>query len=206
MLFVWLLACSDHDRELSFPSVLEPLEEVNQAPERDPDQGEGFNVVSGEDDDWFWAHGRGLVRTDSTDTWEAMRTPLVHIDRRWIDSWDIADDVEPDFTDSFRIANTMNMFITLTWEVVYVFEVQEGLDAAPDRAVAMWDLSHAPDSLEVLRGSAILSAVDEEWTEVELIYHLKVPMQGVEACDQLVKDIGEDWVDTAHGRTLVEYD
>lgn len=206
MVLLWLLACGPTDRDVHFPDVLTPLEPDNLAPERSISQGEGFDVVSGTDEGWVWAHARGLVHAPSADAWRALREPLVHIDRRALDSWHVDHDVHPDFADSFQVENTIQVLITMSWDVLYVFEAQDGTDAAPQRAMAMWDVAQAPDTIDVLRGSAVLRSVDPMWTEVELIYHLQAPTQDADAVALLLSDITEDWLAATHSRSLPAFE
>ncbi len=201
-----LLACGGSEPS-EFPSVLAPLED-NRAPwpegtESDPFP-ETLEVVSGGDDELWWAHARGFVHAPAGLVWEVASEADTVVDRREVDEWEVTSTDAVEGVDrSMVIRCTVNDVLTITYDLTWVHELQEGSETAPERVVSQWDVTGTP-FIELLTGSMVLEPVEDDptVTSVELVEHLKAPLRDDETIASYLRDLHASLVARAHDEPL----
>ena len=194
------------------PALLGPLEADNLAPEVPAEGGEPFpesmTLAAGEDEDadHYWAHARGWVHADSARVWAALRELDVMVDRRAVDEWELVEDnVLPEFDFSFLIAHTVNDVFTVSYDLTWVFELQQGSVEVPEQVVARWDKTDGTPFIDLLSGSVLLRRVDSGLTEVQLMEHLRATSRDEEELERVLTDLFADLVAASHGEALPQF-
>ncbi len=200
----WLLTGCRHD-EVVFPAVLAPLE-ANRAAW--PAGGtEVPDVVSGGDDDLWWAHSRGYVQEPPARVWAALTEPDVFVDRREVDSWEFERDVLPEFDRSWVTHHVVEDVLTVDYDLTWAFEIQAGEEPAVEYVVARWDKTDGTPFIDVLRGTLELEAdpTDPNRTRISLIEHLKASLRDDETIAMFLRDLHASIAAVAHGDRLPTY-
>lgn len=210
-LLLVLVGCG-RSGEVDFPARLAPLEEVNKAPTVKPIDGDPYpeilSVAAGQghiDEDGnevYWAHARGHIKADLATVWGAAQVIDVCVDRREVNAWTVTQDTVPEFDVSFTIHNTVHDILTVNYDTTWVFELQEGSEDAPELVMAQWDKTEGPKVIDILRGSLVLRAVDDQVTEIELMEHLKATLRDEQTIARYLRDYYADLVAETHGRPL----
>lgn len=198
-----LVACSKPE-PVEFPNVLEPLEE-NRASWPAPVGGvlpETPDIVSGGDESLWWAHARGYVHAPAEDVWRYLRDPDTDVDRREVDEWEVTDDTEPGFDDSYTIHCTVNDIITVDYDLTWVHELQAGTEAAPERVVAQWSKTDGTTFIELLEGTVVLEPESAGVTRLEYVEHLKAALRDDETIAQYLSDLHASLVAVTAGEPL----
>jgi hypothetical protein len=193
----------------NFPAGLEPLDPTNQAPApagtpTDPHP-EAVESVTGETDDYVWAHAHGYVHASLEQTWEAMRDPAVCVDRRKVDQWDVTQDDEPSYKYSYLIHDLVHSIVTVEFFVGWRHDVFEGTADAPTAVAARFQKVYGTDYIEAMSGSILARKIDDTTTELELIEHLKAHAQGPGTAESTMKDYFASVVARVHGQPLPTY-
>ena len=190
-----MLAChpsKDGGDSAAVLTGLEPLEDVNQAslPEGTSDDPypETLNIVTGDADDYAWAHGRGYVDKDIATTWAAFATPEVVVDRRRVQEWTVTEDVA-DYDVSFLIANTSHDIIDVEFDLTWIEGATAGSAEAPEAVGIRWSKTGGTDLVKVLDGSVQLLPAADGVTEVDLIEHLGTPGSGTDDIQTYFEDL-----------------
>lgn len=208
---VGLLGCFQPPPTVNFgdPARLGPLEQDNLAPEVPAIDGEPFpeamTLVSGhdEDEERTWAHLRGWVRADSSQVWSALRELEVMVDRRAVDEWALVEESRhPEFDFSYVIAHTVNDVFTVSYDLTWVHELQQGSLDTPERVIARWDKTHGTGFITQLSGSVVLRRVDSGLTEIQLQEHLVAARDDPSLIEAALTDLYADVVAASHGDPL----
>jgi hypothetical protein len=197
------LACGKPD-PVEFPDELAPLEE-NKASWPSPVDGalpETVDIVAGGDDSLYWAHARGYVLAPASEVWEHLRDPDTDVDRREVAEWEVTDDTEPRFDDSYTIHCTVNNVITVDYDLTWVHELQDGTEAAPERVVAQWSKTDGTSFIELLEGTVVLEPEGAGVTRLEYVEHLRAALRDEETIAQYLSDLHASLVAVAHGEPL----
>jgi hypothetical protein len=203
-----LVACGGSE-PVEFPSVLAPLSE-NRA-EWPAASGGRFpeepNVVSGGDDSLWWAHARGYVEATPREAWDFAMDAETVLDRREIDAWEITEeDTREDVDESMTILCTVEDFLTIEYDLVWVYELQAGTEQAPERVVAQWDVTGTP-FIEILEGSMVIEPDpnDPSVSRVEYVEHLKAALRDDETIASYLRDLHASLVARAQGEPLPDW-
>jgi len=205
---LFLLALGCHDVDTPFPEGMEPLEDnLASCPE-----GTGAHpypeeivLVSGTSEAFAWTHACAYVLAPAVDTWEALQQPDVVVDRRRVAEWSATFDVEEGYDFSMRIHQLVRDIITVEYDVTWRHVLVEGRTTAPEVLALRWQKTFGASVIDVLEGSAVVRAVDDDVTELELIEHLHAPTQGSGTIESFLTDLHTDVVAWVNGEELPEY-
>jgi hypothetical protein len=213
LLLLPLLTGCQKDEATAFPAGLEPLED-NQAPapqgtDADP-WPEQVEVVSGETDDWVYAHARGYVHAPVATVWAALRDPAVIVDRRRVTSYTSTDVDDPDYDFVYDIDHLVEDIVTVEYIVQYRHGVWEGTVDDPSSAAFRWQKTEGSSFVEALEGSGqVEGGVDPDdpdaVTEVQLIEHLTAALSEPEEVAQFLQDVFDNVVSVAHGGEPLDF-
>jgi hypothetical protein len=204
-----LLASGCRAEETPFPVGMEPLEEnTASCPDgsgSDP-YPEEIGLASGTGDDFYWAHGCAYLHFPAVDAWEAFQDPDVVVDRRRIAEWSAEYDVEQGYDYSMLVHHLVRDLITVEYDITWRHALVDGETTAPEIVAVRWQKTYGASIIHLLEGSAVLRAVDDDVTRIELIEHLEAPREGPEALETFMTDLHADMVAFANGHDLPEYD
>lgn len=190
--------------ETPFPPGIEPLEE-NTASWPEGEQ-ETLSITSGETDDYAWAHARGYVHAPAGDVWQALQEPAVVVDRRRVAEYSAEPGVEPAYDFSMRIDYVVREVITVEYELTWRHAVVAGDGAAPEVLGIRWQKTYGDAVLDLLEGSMVVRAEDDELTSLEIIEHLAAPTAGPGDIEGYFQDLHTDVVAFVSGHELPTYD
>ena len=192
-----------------FPEGLEPLEE-NLAPSpagrSDDPYPESLSLVSGTEDTYDWAHGRGYVHASLTDTWDALRDPAVDVDRRRVQEYTVSELDLGEYDDHYLIHNVSHDIIDVEFDIEWRHGAVEGTVDAPELVYIRWMKIDGSTYVKLLEGSAILTPVGNAVTEVQLIEHLDTIGTGPEDVESFFTDMYDEILAWKDGEDLPEYD
>ena len=194
-MIVWLLACGS--KETVFPAGLEPLA-PNAAvfPAQDTEE---VDLVVGSEDAFDWANARGFVHAPLADVWTALKQPDTTVDRRAVDEWTVDFDVEPDYDVSYVVHNRVVDLVTVEYDLTW----RQG---ESDEAVsARWQKTAGASIIDLLEGSIVLTAVEDDVTSVEIVEHLKTPGDETGRLTSFFTDLWASLVAASHGEPLPVY-
>ncbi|MBI5515974.1 MAG: hypothetical protein HY909_19485 [Deltaproteobacteria bacterium] len=205
-----LVGCGS-DIPTTFPPGLEPLE-PNAAP-RVAAQGadrypEAITFERGKSDAFDWVHARANVKASLPRTWEALREPVVCIDRRRVHGWTITEGVEPEYPYSFRIHHVVRDIVTVEFDLVWRHGPLEGSAATPGRPTAVgarYQKVYGSSYIQLLRGSVVARQVDESVTGLEFIRHVKASSGGTDDLQQYLQDYYNSILARVRGQALPTY-
>lgn len=203
-----LTGCNS-DETSEFISGLEPLETCT-APAPDAKEGDPFpeevSFVTGANEEFSWAHGRGFVHKPLAETWAAMRDPDTCVDRREVDEWTVEFGVEPEYDFSYAIHNTVNDIITVEFDISWRQGAVEGTVEAPELVGARFQKTFGTSFIELLSGSVIARAKDESTTELEFVEHILATGKGADTALSYLRDYHASIVAKASGKPLPTYE
>lgn len=205
-----LAAChKDKAAEEVAPTGLEPLEDENLA-SRPSKNGDGsypdsYNVVSGDADDYAWAHAIGTINAPISTVWASFATPDVVVDRRRMESWEATMDVA-DFDVSFLIDHVTDDIVTIEFQLTWIEGATAGTAEAPESVGLRWAKTGGSDLVYLLEGSAQLSELESGVTEVQLIEHLDTPGSGPEDVEAYYADLWASVLANVNGEALPTYE
>ncbi len=202
---VLLTSACLRDVETVFPEGLQPLED-NTAPAVDELSDETIGFEMGErDDGLYWLHGRGVVHAGLAEVIEALADPQVVTDRRGVTRFTTEFDVEEDYDVSFATVNTAVDILTVEWTLTWRGSVIQG-DADDPFVFAMrYQKTDGAAILDVMEGSIIATALNDDRTELELVQHLKAPLTTEADLLCYQQDLFDEVVLTTRGEDLPEY-
>ncbi len=195
-MIVWLLACGS--KETVFPAGLEPL--GPNAAVFPVDASETLDLVVGADDAFDWANGRGNINAPLADVWVALKQPDTMVDRRAVDTWEVTFDVEPEYDVSYVVQTRVVDLVTIEYDLTW----RQG-EIDEDVVSARWQKTDGPSILELLEGSVVLTAVDDDVTSVEIVEHLNTPADENERLTSFFTDLWASLVAASHGEPLPVY-
>ncbi len=175
---------------------LEPLSDntaTAPAATSDHDHPETLSYVTGEEDDYAWAHAIGYVHADSRTVWDAFQDEDVVTDRGNVDTWSKELTEDEAYDESFLIHCLVDDLIEVAWDVGWYQTLNAGTDSAPEQVVGRVQKIEGSEFIELIEGSVVLNRIDEAVTEVQLIYHVG-SLAGAGDDPQAV----EDWVTSVH--------
>lgn len=194
---LWV-ACSVQKVE---PPELAPLD-VNEAV---APAGESIAIVSGGDNELWWAHGAGHIHASTLAVWNAALDPEVGVDRREVDEWEVFPADDPKVDASYIVHQKVNDVITVEYDMWWRHEVQVGTVEDPQVVVVVWSKTDGTSFIDILEYSMVLTAVEEEVTHVELVGHLKAALRDHETVATVLSDLYNSLVAAAHGEPLPVY-
>lgn len=200
----------NQDIKTPFPEGLTPLE-ANKAswPGSTSSGSLSFATGTAEDADvgeYTWMHARGYVQAPIEDVYEALRTPRVNVDRRKVNDFSVDWDVEPEYTYSYRIANTVEDIITVEYDVNWRHG-EIDLDEDVDFEVgSRWQKTFGSEVIELMRGSVHTLEIDSNTTALELVLHQKSLQDDEPLVRGYLSDFYDDIQATTSGASLPEYE
>ncbi len=207
-----LLAGCFGDAVTVFPPGLEPLED-NTAPlpmlGRDGEAPESIVILTGERPTGLvFGHARGYIRAPITRVWEALRETDVNADRRATDEWSRLEvDVLPEgLTHSYIIETVVHAFITARYQVTWRHGLVEGELEEPEKVAVRWQKTFGLALIEILEGSIVLTALDDELTEIEIVERLDAPSTDEDTIRLFLKDLFDETVLYTKGLPLPTYE
>lgn len=195
-MIVLLLACGS--KETVFPAGFEPL--VPNVAELPLDAPETMDLVVGSEDAFDWANARGTIDAPLADVWVALKQPDTAVDRRAVDEWTVDFDVEPEYDVSYvvhtRVVDLVTIEYDLTWRQGEVDE---------DVISARWQKTDGASIVDLLEGSIVLTALEDDVTSVEIVEHLNTPGDESERLTSFFTDLWASLVAASHGEPLPVY-
>lgn len=202
---ILLTGCIFGKEEIVFPPGLEPLEE-NRAPwptgtQNDP-YPETIEVISGESDSYYWAHGRGFIQAPIEETWQALQDPEVNVDRRKVDSWSSSRMEVPNCEIAYVIHNRVDDVVTVEFDVTWCHGQVAGESGDPDIVGIRFQKTDGSDFIDSMLGSLVLYRKEKTVTAVEYIEHLDAIMVGTPEVENTIKDLHASAVAKVHDNPL----
>lgn len=195
-----------------FPPGLEPLEQ-NTAPapagRRGDEQPEEIVIVTGERPDGLaFGHARGYVKAPLALVWEALRHTDVNVDRRAVDEWTRVEleNADPNLSYNYLIQVVVRAIITARYEVTWRHGVAAGDPEEPEKVAIRWQKTFGLALIEVLEGSIVLTQLDDELTEIEIVERLDAPQTDEDTVRQYLQDMFDEVVLYVRGHPLPVYD
>jgi len=210
VLLALLLTACFGDERTKFPEGLEPLEE-STAPAPDPTDSEEFPetlvLVDGHRDGFAFVHGHAFVHASLADTWSAMRTPQACVDARAVDRWSIIEvPLEEPYDFTYKVHNEVDDVITVEFDITWRHGAVEGTVDAPELVVANYQKTWGTTFIDILRGSVVATAVDDQTTEITFVEHLKGSADaGTMEIRSYLRDYYANILALSHGDPLPEY-
>ena len=162
--------CFD-DISTEFAPGLEPLE-PNEAPL--PDEPSRLSIVSGDGENYMWAHGRGFVPASPAAVWEAAKDASVMVHVCASDEQTVETDVDPDYEYSFEVHYVVDTIVTVEWDELWRFGTVVGSPTDPSLALVRYQKVYGSDAITLLEGSVqVLSTDDPEIAEVQFVEHVE---------------------------------
>jgi hypothetical protein len=207
-----LLACHKSvPAEVPPPDLLEPLEDVNLAPEvaadgTDPHPEGDVTFASGQfDDGVWWAHAKANVAAPVSTVWSCFQDVDTVVDRREVDEWSVVADPEPEFDFSMTIHQIVHDIVTIEYDTLWLEQVEGGDVTAPTEVVVVWQKSDGTDFIRLLSGSAVLIDDGDDVTRLELIAWLEASSRDDETLVSFLGDLAGSITACAHGDPLPVY-
>lgn len=199
---MWLLTFLACRHELEFPDGLAPLEEnLAPAPEGEGDWPEALSLVSGDDGDQHWTHGRAYVQAAVEDVVAAVQDPEVGVDRRRVAEWDAEMIDDPDYDVAYVVHTTVVDIVTvqydLTWHHGQVDETVWGTRFQKTDGDAL---------IKLIEGSIVTAEMVNGVAEVQFIYHLEAAMTSTEDTEAFLTDLYASVLAASHGEPLPTYE
>jgi hypothetical protein len=196
-LFIVIAGCGSEPTE--FPPGLEPL--TPNAAVFPEDESESADVVLGSEDAFDWANARGYVHAPLATVWLALKQPDTAVDRRAVDEWTVDYDVEPDYDVSYVVHTRVVDLVTIEYDLTW----RQG--AIDEEVVALrWQKTDGASIIDLLEGSIVLTAIDDEVTSVEIVEHLQTPGDESERLQTFFTDLWASVVAASHGESLPTYE
>jgi hypothetical protein len=203
----------------TFPSGLEPWEEMNRATPPTSMTGERFpETLSVARRQWTIpgtttripsVHARAFIQQPIATVFAAARDPQTGRDPTASHGFSVvAWQTDPMYAFTYRTHVIVNAVITLMWNVDWRHGVVDGTAAAPRVTASRWQKTMGSSEIEIIEGSLVLRAVDGEpnVTEVLYQYHLKAPFSSHATIEDYLAVIFGRLKDRAHGRALMPND
>jgi hypothetical protein len=194
------------DKEVVFPAGLEPLE-TSTAP---APEGEGYpeelSLVNGESDDYIWAHGRGYLQTTVGEVWNALQIEEVLVNRRAVDEWTFASDVDPDFDASFRVHNVVHDVVTVEFDVDWRMGSEQEGEETHETLGVRFAKTEGTVFITLMEGSIVAWPVEDGVVELELVWHLRAAQEEVSQMTNFMEDLFGEVRATVHGEALPSYE
>ncbi len=193
------------DKEVVFPSGLEPLEASTAPVPEGEGKPEELLLVDGESEDYIWAHGRGYLQTTLEEVWMALQMEEILVDRRAVDEWTFVANVDPGFDASFRVHNVVHDVVTVEFDVDWrMGREQEGQETHEALGVR-FSKTEGTAFITLMEGSIVAWPADEGVVELELVWHLRAVQEKVTHMTGFMKDLFEELRATVHGEALPMY-
>lgn len=161
--------CFD-DVTTKFEPGLETLED-NEAPK--PKGAGSLTVVTGEEVDYLWVHGRGLLAASPAEVWAALKDPDRVINRCQSDEQVVTTDVEKEYEFSFKVSYTVDTVVLVEWDEIWRYGTPLGDAHAPQLGLVRYQKTFGSDAIKLLEGSIeVLATGDPRRTEVQFVEHL----------------------------------
>jgi hypothetical protein len=189
----------------SFAAGLDPLENDTAdwpAPAGNDPHPETIQFAVGSADSYDWAHARAYVHGSITDTWKALKDPDACVDRHNVTSWTVTQNVEPQYTVSFRIHNVVEDIVTVEFENTWRQGATEGTVEEPITVVGRFKKTWGSNYIDLMEGSIVLHAIDDNTTSMELEEHIDAMGQGSSTAVTTLRGVFDSVVAEVHGQPL----
>ncbi len=205
-----LVGCNQ-DIKTPFPEGLEPLEKNKASWPSGSGFPESLSCVDGTDEDetvgeYTWVHCKTYVQAPVADVYDALLTPRVVADRRALDQLSVEWDVEPDYDHSFLLHNTVLDIITVEFDVNWRHGATDGNTNNPQEIGSRWQKTYGSEVIELLRGSMVTAAENDNNTGIEIILHQKSLQSDQPLMMQYIEDLQADILAFTRGEELPAYD
>ena len=205
----WILtACIFNEVvESEFPKILEPLEEIRVDHPDGDDYPEEIALLSGDGDDYAWAHARGYLHLSIEDAWAALRNDLVYVNQRDVTNYTVTELESDEFDYIFLVDNEVQdvLPVEFTNEWRHVGHQNEKEEIAD--VVVRWQKIEGTDFIQLLEGSVEIIPIDGEEgvVEIRIIEHLKATLDQEANAVEFVRDMAERWRLVGHGEPIPSY-
>lgn len=181
------------EEKTEFPPGLEPLEEnTAEAPtSNDEPYPEVLSMRRGRDD-YDWVHARAYVHAPISRTWEALRDIDVCVDDGRVDDWSVTWDVEEGYDYSYRIHNVAEDIVTVEFDITWRHGAAEGTRDDPEVVGIRYQKTDGTEFIEILRGSIVLTSVEDDVTELDMVEHLQAAAGGTPEIEAYFQDVFDD--------------
>lgn len=187
------------EEKTEFPPGLEPLEENRADPPVSQDEPfpEILSMTRGSDS-YDWVHARAYVHAPIARTWEALRDYQVDVDDGRVDDWSVTVDVEEGYDYSYRIHNVANDIITVEFDITWRHGAVEGTVEEPELVAIRYQKTNGTDFIDVLEGSIVLTPIEDDVTELDMVEHLEAAAGGTAEIEAYFADVFEDTLAFVH--------
>lgn len=173
-----LFGCFD-DIKSEFEPGLDELE-TNEAPK--PGGVGNLSIVDGEEADYLWVHGRGVIAATPAEVWAATKVPDRLINKCQSDGQQVQTGVEEDYEFSFKVHYTVESFVTVEWDELWRYGTPGSEPEAPRIGVIRYQKVFGSDAITLLEGQIrVVQTGDPNRTEVQFVEHLDAIGGGIEA-------------------------
>jgi hypothetical protein len=218
---VFQVSCIKEAEPIDFPDGIEPIEDIRVDAPQGSDSNpypETFNLTSGDEEEYGWAHLSGYIHIDMAQAWEAIRDDSVYINQRSMvneGSGYIVEEVpSPEYDYVYSIDNTVKdanfPAITVEFQTEWRHLAVKGSKEAPEHVGIRWQkVSGAEGIIDLIEGSVqILPVADgrKGVVEVQVIEHLTALIDQENNAIEFVEDLYERWVLVAHGSDIPTYE
>ena len=207
--FSLLVGCGGPD-PVTFPSLLEPLEEISVAPPEgtaaDP-YPEEVAWDSGDDGERGWIHARGYLHATMQEAWASLRDERVFIDHRKITEYEL-EELEPgDYDYVYLVSNTVDDILTVEFDVEWRHSASPPGSSSPSSVAVRWQKTEGTGFISLLQGSVLFFPPEEggDVVEVQIIEHLSAAQDQEENAVQYVLDLYERWRLAVRGDDPLDY-
>ena len=189
-MLLMLLACTGREVDYSFPDGLEPLEENTAT--WPADQAETLSTATGEDADYYWAHARGYIHTDTDAVYPCLREDPVDVDRREVASWTVQDDVEDGYEHSYAITSFVENIIDIEFTDTWRHGSTRDADGSTALIISAWKMTEGNDYMYLKEGSILTEVAGEGVTSLEFAGHLSAALRDAETIETYMLDFYSD--------------
>ncbi len=207
-MLLWILACfQEKEQAIQFPTILEPLEEI-QAPLPDGDDyPEVIELRSEDSDEYASVHARGFLHLSLEDAWNALQDDLVYVNQRTVSNYTIEEPDSQIYDHVFVVNNEVQDIVTVefTNEWRHVGNLNDKSEVSD--VIVRWQKIDGTDFIQLIEGSVEILPVDGEDTvvEIRIIEHLKATLDQESNAIEFVTDMAERWRLIGHGEPIPEY-
>ncbi len=163
--------------------------------------GKGDETIKGR------AHAKGFIHADLLHVWQAFQDPDTVADRRKLDHWTVDKNVETGFDVSFRLHATTKATLgaSLGFDMTLRQSATLGTAAAPEQVNCYAQKTDGNSWIGPLLDSAVLIALDDGNTSIELVRHGNGEIYDEGDAKQYVQDLYDSVKAKAKGLALPTY-
>jgi hypothetical protein len=151
---------------------LEPLE-TTTAPDPGVAAGETQNVVDGTTPNYDFGHAHGYVHAPSGVVYATVKDPHVVMTTRRTDKQTFVLNIEPEYEYSFQLSYEVDDLVTVAWDEIWRYGAIKGDVDAPELAIVRYQKVYGTSFITLIEGMILIQRVDDEWTDVQMVEHVK---------------------------------